>query len=165
MSDAIPVPEAADKRSPASTMLALAIILAATSLVAGLGALTSGGEADPWYAALNKAPGNPPGFVFGIVWPILYALMAVSAFMAWRAGANLGLFFLQLVVNFGWSYLFFEFHQPLIALVDIALLWVIVFLMIRQFHRQSRLAAWLQTPYLAWLSFAAYLNAWVVFAN
>jgi|JI7StandDraft_1071085.scaffolds.fasta_scaffold01443_10 benzodiazapine receptor len=165
MSDAIPVTETAGKRTPEATMLALVAILAATSLVAGLGALTSGGEADPWYAALNKAPGNPPGFVFGIVWPMLYALMAAGAFMAWRAGAHLGLFFLQLVVNFGWSYLFFEFHQPLIALVDIMVLWVLVLLMIRQFHRHNPLAAWIQTPYLAWLSFAAYLNAWVVFAN
>jgi benzodiazapine receptor len=165
MTDAIPLSERSGRRTPEAAMLALVAILAATGLVAGLGALTSGGEADPWYAALNKAPGNPPGFVFGIVWPLLYALMAVGAFLAWRAGARLGLFFLQLAVNFGWSYLFFEFHQPLIALIDIAILWVLVFLMIRQFHRHSRLAAWLQAPYLAWLSFAAYLNAWVVFAN
>lgn len=165
MTDAIPLPETAGKRTPEATMLALAAILAMTSLVAGLGALTSGGEADPWYAALNKAPGNPPGFVFGIVWPMLYALMAVGAFNALRAGARLWLFFVQLAVNFAWSYLFFEFHQPLIALIDIAILWVLVFLMIRQFHRHSPIAGWLQAPYLAWLSFAAYLNAWVVFAN
>ncbi len=165
MTDAIPLSEPSAKRTPEAAMLALVAILAATGLVAGLGALTSGGEADPWYAALNKAPGNPPGFVFGIVWPMLYALMAVGAFMAWRAGAHLGLFFLQLFVNFGWSYLFFAFHQPLIALIDIAILWVLVFLMIQQFRRHSPLAGWLQTPYLAWLSFAAYLNAWVVFAN
>ncbi len=154
-----------DKRTPEATLLALAVILAATSLAAGLGALTSGGEADPWYAALNKAPGNPPGFVFGIVWPMLYALMAASAFIAWRAGANLGLYFAQLAVNLTWSYLFFQFHQPVFALANLLTLWVLVFLMIRQFHGHSPLAAWLQSPYLAWLSFAAYLNAWVVFAN
>ncbi len=165
MPNATPIPEPAGKRTPEATFLALALILAATSLVAGLGALSSGGEADPWYTALNKAPGNPPGFVFGIVWPILYALMAVGAFMAWRAGARLGLFFVQLVLNFTWSFLFFEFHQPLAALVNLLALWVLVFTMIRQFHRASPVAAWMQAPYLAWLSFAAYLNAWVVFAN
>ena len=89
-------------RSPEATLLALGAILLATSLAAGLGALVSGGEADPWYAALNKAPGNPPGFLFGIVWPILYVLMAVGAFMAWRAGAKLGVFMLQLALNLAW---------------------------------------------------------------
>jgi benzodiazapine receptor len=154
-----------NQRSPEATMFALAAILVATSLVAGLGALASGGESDPWYAALDKAPGTPPGFVFGIVWPILYALMAVSAFMAWRGGARLGLFAAQLVVNLAWSYLFFYFHQPIPALIDIVVLWVLVFMMIRQFGRHSRLAGMLQVPYLLWLSFATYLNAWVVFAT
>jgi benzodiazapine receptor len=154
-----------NQRSPEASMFALVIILVATSLVAGLGALASAGEADPWYAALNKAPGTPPGFVFGIVWPMLYAAMAVSAFMAWRGGARLGLFMLQLAVNLAWSYLFFYFHQPIPALVDIVVLWVLVFMMIRQFGRHSRLAGMLQVPYLLWLTFATYLNGWVVFAN
>lgn len=153
------------KRSPEATLLALGAILLATSLAAGLGALVSGGEADPWYAALNKAPGNPPGFLFGIVWPVLYALMATSAFIAWRAGARLGVFMLQLVLNLAWSYLFFKLHLPLPALIDLLVLWGLVAWMIAGFHRHSRLAAMLQIPYILWLSFAAYLNAWVVFAN
>lgn len=165
MTSSISIEFRASRRSPEATLLALAVILAATSLTAGLGALTSGGESDPWYAALNKAPGNPPGFVFGLVWPALYALMAAGSFLAWRAGANLGLYFLQLGVNLGWSYLFFYFHQPVIALIDLVVLWVLVFAMIRRFRAHSPLAGWLQAPYLAWLSFAAYLNAWVVIAN
>ncbi|OYW43278.1 MAG: hypothetical protein B7Z38_02170 [Rhodobacterales bacterium 12-64-8] len=153
------------RRSPETTLLALGAILLATSLAAGLGALVSGGEADPWYAALNKAPGNPPGFLFGIVWPVLYALMATSAFIAWRAGAKLGVFMLQLALNLAWSYLFFDLRLPLPALIDLLVLWGLVAWMIAGFHAHSPLAAMLQVPYILWLSFAAYLNAWVVFAN
>lgn len=152
-------------RSPEATMLALATILAVTSLVAGLGALTSGGEADPWYAALDKAPGTPPGYVFGLVWPLLYALMALGAFVAWRGGARLGLYMAQLIVNLAWSYLFFSLHQPLPALIDLIVLWGLAFLMIRQFGRHNRIAGAMQLPYLGWLTFAGYLNVWVVFAN
>lgn len=165
MTQTMSIPEPERQRSSEATLLALAAILAATSLVAGLGALISGGEADPWYAALNKAPGNPPGFVFGIVWPILYAMMAISAFLAWRAGARLGIYMLQLAVNLAWSYLFFELHMALPALIDIIVLLGLVLWMTRGFYRQSRLAGLLLVPYILWLSFATYLNAWVVFAN
>lgn len=165
-------PAARAERPVEATVLAFIAIIAATALVAALGALASAGEADPWYAALNKAPGTPPGFVFGIVWPTLYTLMAIGACIAWRAGGGwkgadsaLGLYFLQLAANLGWSYLFFRYHLAAAALIDIAALWVLVFMMTREFHRHSRVAAMLQYPYLAWLTYAAYLNTWVVAAN
>jgi benzodiazapine receptor len=150
---------------------ALAIIIA-TGVVAALGGMVSGGEGDPWYESLNRAPGNPPGWVFGVVWPILYGLMAASAVLVWRAAGSwseaslaLSLFGLQLVINLAWSYLFFGLHLPLPAFIDICLLWVTVALMIRVFARHSKLAAWMQIPYIVWLSFAAYLNAWIVVFN
>ncbi len=165
--------EAAQAERPVeATILAFIAIIAATALVAALGALASTGDADPWYATLNKAPGTPPGFVFGIVWPTLYTLMAIGACLVWRAGGGwkradsaLGLYFLQLVANLGWSYLFFRYHLAAAALIDMAALWVLVFMMIREFQRHSPVAAMMQYPYLAWLSFAAYLNVWVVVAN
>ena len=92
--------------------------------------------------------------------------------MVWRAAgsfkkaqAAMGLFFLQLVPNLAWSLLFFKFHLVVPALIDMAAMLVLVLMMTREFHRHSRLAAWMQTPYIAWLCFAGYLNAWVVFAN
>lgn len=167
-----PVQAAQAERPVEATVLAFIAIIAATALVSALGALASNGDADPWYAALNKAPGNPPGFVFGIVWPALYTLMAIGACIVWRAGGTwkgvdsaLGLYFLQLVANLGWSYLFFRYHLAAAALIDIAALWVLAFMMTREFGRHSRVAAMMQYPYLAWLTFAAYLNAWVVIAN
>ncbi|HEX5007881.1 MAG TPA: TspO/MBR family protein [Hyphomonadaceae bacterium] len=173
MSDPATTPVPADTpRSVELTVLIFTAIIGATALVAALGGLVAGGEADPWYAALDKAPGNPPGFVFALVWPALYALMAIGACLVWNATGSwkrtdgaLGLFFVQLVPNLAWSWLFFGINQPLLALIDIAILWILVALMIREFHRHSALAAVMQYPYLAWLSFATYLNAWVVFAN
>jgi len=155
-----------------ATVLAFIAIIAATALVAALGGLVAARDADPWYQALSKAPGTPPGFVFGVVWPTLYTLMAIGACMVWRSAGSwkradmaLGLFFWQLLPNLGWSFLFFRYHLPLLALIDIVILLVMVALMTREFHRHSVVAAQLQYPYLVWLTFAAYLNAWVVFAN
>ena len=173
MSDPATTPVSAENARPVElTVLIFIAIIGATALVAALGGLVASGEADPWYAALSKAPGNPPAFVFGIVWPALYALMAIGACMVWQSAGSwkrtdgaLGLFFLQLVPNLAWSWLFFGFHQPLLALIDMVILLIMVGLMVREFHRHNPLAAMLQYPYLAWLGFATYLNAWVVFAN
>lgn len=154
------------------TILVFIGIIAAACLTAALGALVSPGAMDPWYQTLNRAPGNPPGYVFGAVWPALYTLMAVGASRVWLKADNwrksdtpLGLYFLQLIVNLGWSVLFFHFHLPVAALIDISALWILTLLMIIEFNRISPVASQLQYPYLAWLTFAAYLNAWVVFAN
>jgi tryptophan-rich sensory protein len=155
-----------------TTVIAFAGIIAATALVAALGGLTSSGTTDPWYIALEKAPGNPPGFVFGVVWPALYTLMAIGACLVWQSAGSwkrsdgaLGLYFAQLIPNLAWSVLFFRLHQPLLALIDLLILWILIALMTREFHRHSTVAAMLQYPYLAWVTFAAYLNAWIVFAN
>jgi translocator protein len=173
MSDPAQPSVPADGEKPVeTTVLAFAGIIGATALVAALGGLSSSGSADPWYIALDKAPGNPPGFLFGIVWPALYTLMAIGACLVWQATGSwkrsdgaLGLFFAQLVPNLAWSLLFFRLHQPLLALIDLAILWILVALMIREFHRHSPVAAMLQYPYLVWVTFAAYLNAWIVVAN
>ncbi len=126
------------------TILAFIGIIAAACLTAALGALVSPGAMDPWYQALNRAPGNPPGYVFGAVWPALYTLMAIGACRVWlkaggwrKADTPLGLYFLQLVVNLGWSVLFFHFHLAVAALIDIAALWVLTLLMIIEFNRVS----------------------------
>jgi translocator protein len=98
--------------------------------------------------------------------------MAIGACILWRAAGSwkradraLGLFFLQLLPNLGWTFLFFHYHLAVLALLDILILWILVAMMIGRFHRLSKVAAQLQYPYLVWLTFATYLNAWAVFAN
>ncbi|TWU25587.1 TspO/MBR family protein [Bythopirellula polymerisocia] len=130
----------------------------------GLGALATTPEIDGWYQTLTKPSWNPPAWVFGPVWTTLYILMAIAAWLVWKpAGYQavalpLNLFSLQLLLNFAWSWIFFRFHQLGWAFADIALLWLAIIATTAAFFRHSRLAGWLMTPYLAWVSFAAILN-------
>ena len=122
------------------------------------------------FDTLNKPPLSPPGWLFPVVWTILYALMGVSAARVWLTkesearSRGLNLYVAQLIVNFFWSLIFFNAQAFGFALLWLLLLWALVFLMVRQFHRVDRLAALLQIPYLIWLTFAAYLNfgVWIL---
>jgi tryptophan-rich sensory protein len=119
-----------------------------------------------WYATLAKPPFAPPNSVFPIVWPILYVLMAVSAWVAWKAPAKeedrriaFAWFFIQLGIGVIWSYAFFWMHSPFFGLVVIMALLVAIAITIVYFDRLSRIAALLLVPLLLWVCFAAGLNA------
>ena len=129
-----------------------------------LGGLSSSNTAsDPWYQDLIKSSLNPPGYVFGIVWPILYILMGISAFLTYSKVYKL--FLLQLVFNTMWSWLFFAFHQPLIALIDIYLLIGLNIYLINLMRGINKLAAYLFLPYIVWLLSASHLNLVIVIFN
>ncbi|MDC0616466.1 tryptophan-rich sensory protein [bacterium] len=129
-----------------------------------LGGLSSSDTAnDLWYLELNKSSLNPPGYVFGIVWPILYILMSISAFRTYAETKNL--FLIQLFFNAIWSWLFFAFHMPLIALLNI---WFLIALNIRltiDMFKLDRISGILFIPYVIWLLFASYLNLYIVINN
>ena len=129
-----------------------------------LGGLSSSNTAsDPWYQSLIKSSLNPPGYVFGIVWPILYVLMGVSAFLTYSKVYKL--FLLQLVFNTMWSWLFFAFHMPVVALLNF---WILIALNIKLFVKMLRLdsiSGILFIPYIVWLCFASYLNLFIVLNN
>jgi tryptophan-rich sensory protein len=129
-----------------------------------LGGLSSTDTAnDIWYIELNKSSLNPPGYVFGIVWPILYLLMSISAFRTFDVSKNF--FYLQLIFNAMWSWLFFAFQLPLIALLNI---WLLIFFNIRLFldmFKVDKLSGLLYAPYVLWLFFASYLNLFIVINN
>ena len=135
-----------------------------------IGAVTNGGT-DPWYEALDKAPWNPPSWVFAPVWTTLYVLMGLAAWFVWRRGGwrfqrvALTLFLVQLALNFAWSPLFFTARQPGLALLDLMALWLLVIWTMQAFARVLPLTAWLLAPYLAWVTYAATLNAWVAIRN
>ncbi|GAA3547510.1 tryptophan-rich sensory protein [Nocardioides daeguensis] len=137
---------------------------AAVALVAVLGALAASGSAQT-YRALDLPPYAPPSWVFGPVWTVLYVLIAVAGWLAWRVGAGrsgLVAWGVQLLLNLAWTPLFFAADRYGWALVDIvALLGAIVVTMV-VFARSSRAAAWLLAPYLAWVAFATALNAGIL---
>ncbi len=128
------------------------------------GLLSGSGADNGWYRALQKPDWNPPGWVFGVVWPILYTMMGLSLAMILNArgaagrGAAIGTFAIAFLANLVWSPLFFGMHQVSNAL------WVVLFMLLSTvvtailFHRIRRGAALLLLPYLAWLCFAAFLN-------
>lgn len=129
-----------------------------------LGGLSSSDTAnDIWYQDLNKSNLNPPGFVFGIVWPILYILMSISAFRTFDITRNLFLF--QLFFNALWSWLFFGFNMPVIALVNIWFLIILNIILFIKMFRIDRLSGILLLPYVIWLIFASYLNLYIVINN
>ena len=118
---------------------------------------------DDWYSGLIKSPLNPPSYIFGIVWPILYAIMA---FVSFKIAEKIStLFIMQLIFNAAWSWLFFYFHAPVIALLDISILILLNQKILIILREESKLLFYLYLPYLIWLSFAAFLNASIIFLN
>ena len=120
-------------------------------------------SSDTWYVDLVKSPLNPPSFVFGIVWPILYALMAFVSFKS--ADKIWKLFIPQLILNAAWSWMFFFMHAPLLALINISILIFLNQKILVILKNESKLLFWLYLPYVLWLSFAAFLNASIVLLN
>ncbi len=124
------------------------------------------------FNVLIKPPLSPPGWLFPVVWTILYILMGISAYLIKTSDANaeaksdaLMIYNYQLIVNFLWSIFFFNFEWRLFSFFWILLLWVLIILMIRQFDKISKTAAYLNLPYLLWVTFAAYLNFGVWWLN
>lgn len=139
------------------------------SLVLAFGAAAVGGYATAssvgdWYQGLTKPSWNPPDWVFGPVWTLLYAMMAFAAWLVWRkagfsgAAIALGLYGAQLLLNIGWSILFFGLQMPGAAFGEILLLWAAIAATALAFGAVSPAAGWLMAPYLAWVSFASALN-------
>lgn len=124
-----------------------------------------------WYMTLNKAPFNPPPWIFGPAWTTLYFLMGLSLFLVLQKKLKkqknflIILFSTQLFLNFLWSVIFFGMHLPQIALLEIIFLWVSIALLIIDFWKFSKPAAILLVPYILWVSFASILNLFVVLLN
>lgn len=128
------------------------------------GAIFTRSAVPGWYAMINKPEFTPPSWVFGPVWFVLYSLMAASGAIVWQTMAGpartaaLTAFFIQLLLNALWTPIFFGAHRIGLALVDMALLWVAILVVIFLFYRLSRPAAVLLMPYFLWVSFAFLLN-------
>jgi translocator protein len=153
-----------DTRAPVSGVLwtGLLLSLGVTALAAGLGAAASVNAAG-FYGGLDKPVWAPPAGVFGPVWTVLYACMAVAAWLVWRsAGPAVGplaLYAIQLVLNALWTWVFFRWRTGGWALAEITVLWIVVLATLVSFWRVRPLAGMLLVPYLAWVSFAMALTA------
>jgi len=170
----LPESSAGPSPPPASRgrqLVVLALLLAASATVAAVGGFWTSTSVGSWYPTLAKPSWTPPPWLFGPVWTLLYAAMALAAWSVWRRGgwaanrAALTAYAVQLACNLLWSGIFFGLRSPGWALLDIALLWLALLATTVLFFRRSAAAGWLLVPYLAWVTYAAALNAAIVRLN
>jgi benzodiazapine receptor len=150
----------------------LAICVGAVLLASAVGSFATVRAIPTWYEGLAKPSFNPPAWLFGPAWTLLYLLMAVAAWLVWKQGIGadgvklaLAVFLVQLILNALWSILFFGLRSPLAGLADIIVLWLAILATIVLFFRVSVPAGVLLLPYIAWVSFAAVLNAAILRLN
>jgi tryptophan-rich sensory protein len=162
------------KSNSPHSFLKLVITIVVSELAGVIGSIFTISAIPTWYAGLMKPVINPPSWLFGPVWVILYALMGVAAFLVWRWGSKekretkekaLGIFCLQLILNVAWSIIFFGLHSPLWAFVCIIVLWLAILWTMVVFYKLSKPAMYLLLPYILWVSFAAYLNYSILILN
>lgn len=142
-----------------------------TFTAAAIGSLATVVNIPTWYAGLEKPFFNPPNWIFGPVWTLLYTLMGISFYLVWNARPAknkkqaLLIYGLQLALNTLWSLVFFGLHSPWAGVIVILLLLASIIITVRLFWPISKTAAYLLIPYLAWVSFATLLTVWIAFNN
>ena len=154
------------------TFLKLLISITTPIIIGGMSGFFTMNEVNGlWFTTLVKPSFNPPNYLFGPVWTLLYTLMGISLFMVWNTPKSnlrnraITIFCLQLFLNFWWSILFFKFHLLLISVIDIIVLWALISYMIISFSKVKPVAAYIQIPYLLWVSFATVLNISIWYLN
>lgn len=147
------------------------ICVAIPLIVGGISALLTQNSVAV-FGMIEKPPLSPPAWLFPVVWTLLYILMGISSYLILNSDANreeiteaIRLYAYQLLVNFLWSTFFFNFQWYLFSFLWLVLLWVLVFFMIRKFHSISKPAAYMNIPYLLWITFAGYLNLGIWWLN
>ena len=139
-------------------------IIITLSIGSGLGSYFTFMSVETWYQTLNKPSFNPPDWVFGPVWTILYIMMGTSIWMVWKSEDNkirslaVKLFWLQLFFNVFWTYLFFGIQKIGLGLIEIIFLSVLIILNINYFLKINKIAGYLLIPYLLWVLYASLLN-------
>ena len=150
---------------PPHPVRSLTVFLAATFSAGAIGSLATMENVKTWYPSLAKPAWTPPGTWFAPVWTALFLAMAVAAWRVWRRTQGetrtriAWLYAAQLVLNALWSVLFFGLRQPGLALVEIAVLWLVLVITLVRYWKIDRFAGALWTPYVLWVSFASALNA------
>ena len=158
---------------PSARTAGLLILCIAIPLVIGfIGSIATLPAITGWYAGLNKPAFNPPGWLFGPVWTLLYILMGIALFLVVKNGVDTApvrravlVFAAQLLANLAWSFLFFGMHSIILGLLDILLLFFLIVATMILFRRISTVAAYLLIPSICWVTFASLLNAMIGILN
>ncbi|MFH1066003.1 MAG: TspO/MBR family protein [Nanoarchaeota archaeon] len=151
--------------------LKLAICILIPLAAGWIGSIFTTPSVNGWYDTISKPLFNPPNWIFGPVWTSLFILMGISLYLVIKNGINaknrmaVYSFGIQLLLNVAWSFIFFGMHSPAYAFIEIIVLWLAILMNIILFYRISRKAAFLQLPYILWVSFAAVLNYFIYILN
>jgi len=153
-------------------LLPLIVSVAITLSIGGIASYLTAPQIQVWYPFLQKPSFNPPNWLFGPVWTILYIMIGIAAYLVWlRRRDSLDYinaqysYFLQLLFNFSWTIVFFGLHQIFAALLVIVVLLTSIVFNISYFSKLNRAAAWLMVPYLLWVCFATVLNFYIYLLN
>ena len=154
-------------------ILRIAVVVMTCLVIGYFSGMVTRDSITTWYPTLIKPVFNPPNWIFAPVWTVLYIMIGVAGGMVWnrleldpeKVKKAFLFFVIQLALNALWSYLFFGFHNPLLALIEIVLLWLIIFETYTQFKKIDKVAGMLFIPYLAWVSFAMILNGSIWWLN
>ena len=150
------------------------LVMVVTCLVVGyLSSNVTQTSVNTWYPTLNKPSFTPPNWAFPVAWTTLYIFMGIAAGLVWSrieyeadvVRKSLTYFAIQLALNALWSYLFFGLKNPLLALIEIVLLWLMIYETYAQFKKVSKIAGYLFIPYLIWVTYASALNASIWWLN
>ena len=148
--------------------LSLFLILLITFIASVIGGFTTASFKDPWYSEIILPSFNPPSWVFGPVWTILYAFMSVAAWSTWQKTLDkkiLLIYFVHLFFNAIWSIIFFGFHEIGLALIDLIIIIFFIILLVKIYFRENLISFYLIIPYFLWSSYALILNTSIYFLN
>ena len=148
--------------------LSLFIILAITFLASAIGGYTTSAFKEPWYSQLTLASFNPPAWVFGPVWTTLYIMMSLAIWKVWyntRDKKTLKIYFVHLFFNASWSVIFFGFHQILLAVINLIIILIFIFLLLKIYLEKDKISFYLMIPYFLWSSYALVLNISIFILN
>jgi benzodiazapine receptor len=155
-------------KNPFKLIISIAICL----LAGAVGSIFTVSSVNSWYLTLVKPSFNPPSWLFAPVWTILYIMMGISLYLVWKKGTKakeakkgMRLFFTQLWLNLFWSLLFFGIRNPLVALIEIIILWIMILMTMIIFYKLEKKTVYLLIPYLLWVTFATILNFAIVLLN
>ena len=148
--------------------LSLGLILLVTFLASGIGSFVTSSFKEPWYSEILLPSFNPPSWVFGPVWTILYIFMSIAAWLVWQQISDkkiIQIYFVHLFFNSIWSVIFFGFHQIFFALIDLGIILVFIIWLMRIYYQVNKISFLLMIPYLLWSSYALILNGAIFYLN
>ena len=148
--------------------LSLGLIILITFVASGIGSFVTSSFKEPWYSEILLPSFNPPSWIFGPVWTILYIFMSIAAWSAWKKTADkkiLQIYFVHLFFNSIWSVIFFGFHLIFIALIDLIIILIFITWLMKIYYQVDKISFLLMTPYLLWSSYALILNANIYYLN